>query len=186
MCKKLPKLQREENNFLGLQSQPRPRSSVPWLRSEEIFVRNGQYVGADVSRRFALSRKLGSVGVLKPCCLAIAHRSLVQRAPCESAVLQFRPREVNCKITAADCVTFIGVPHDGRCFAPFRSVGSRFPQLIIGSEGDQTSQPRRTGVTDLHAAFTCDRGAVRSAAGGACLRSSSLAIGCGAPHSDRR
>ena len=124
------------------------------------------------------------MGVLKPCYLAIAHRSLVQRAPCESAVLQFRPREVNCKITAADCVTFIGVPHDGRCFAPFRSVGSRFPQLIVGSEGDQTSQPRRTGVTDLHAAFTCDRGAVRSAARAACLRSSSLAIGCGAPHPD--
>jgi hypothetical protein len=28
------------------------------------------------------------------------HRSLGQRAPCESAVLQFRPREANCKITA--------------------------------------------------------------------------------------
>jgi putative transposase len=29
-----------------------------------------------------------------------SHRSLGQRAPCESAALQFRPREANCKITA--------------------------------------------------------------------------------------
>jgi hypothetical protein len=59
------------------------------------------------------------------------HRSLGQRAPCESGVLQFRPREANCKITAE--------PVLGQLHHIYRRAAWRPEDGIIRRAGSRTA-----------------------------------------------
>jgi hypothetical protein len=97
-----------------------------WVKSARTECLDHLFVFNEVHLRRAMSAYVAYFNHWRP------HRSLGPLAPCDLAVLQFRPREANCKITAslfwADCITFISVLHDGRYFCALQVRGS-LPEL---------------------------------------------------------
>ena len=68
--------------------------SERWVKSARTECLDHLFVFTEAHLRRAISAYVVYFNYWRP------HRSLGQRAPCESAVLEFRPREANCKITA--------------------------------------------------------------------------------------
>jgi transposase InsO family protein len=109
---------------LGIKQVRTPFQGAPGKRDFGEVGEDHLLVFNEAHLRRAISRYAAYFNYWRP------HRSLGQRSPCESTVHQFRPRGANCKITAepvwVDCITSIGVLHDGlyfcalhRIFAPY-------------------------------------------------------------------